>query len=72
MQRPDFAQILCCDEKCRSGNSEELREDVDGNPFSFTPQLIHLHKDHEMFEVTEQQVTEVPNPPLRFDDGRHH
>lgn len=22
------------------------------NPFSFTPQLIRLHKDHELFEVT--------------------
>ncbi|XP_070833161.1 zinc finger protein 511 [Chaetodon trifascialis] len=31
---------------------EELRqsEAEEGNPFHYTPQLIHLHKDHELFE----------------------
>ncbi|XP_076599858.1 zinc finger protein 511 [Chaetodon auriga] len=31
---------------------KELRqsEAAGGNPFNYTPQLIHLHKDHELFE----------------------
>lgn len=33
----------------------ELRQSEEGNPFNFRPQLIHLHKDHELFEVTQQQ-----------------
>lgn len=38
---------------CPSGNAEK-RESAEGNPFNFTPQLIHLNKDHEYFEVTRQ------------------
>lgn len=40
-------------ESCPSGNVEK-RESAEGNPFNFTPQLIHLNKDHEYFEVTQQ------------------
>lgn len=36
-----------------------LSESEEGNnPFSFTPQIIRLHKDHELFEVTKHQETE--------------
>lgn len=41
------------DEGCPSGNAE-MRENAEGNPFNFIPQLIHLNKDHEYFEVTQQ------------------
>lgn len=30
-----------------------IGEGAEGNPFNFTPQLIHLNKDHEFFEVTQ-------------------
>lgn len=39
------------DEGRPSGNAEK-RESAEGNPFKFIPQLIHLNKDHEYFEVT--------------------
>lgn len=44
----------CKQENCPTGDTHELRqsEATEGNPFNFTPQLIHLHKDHELFEVT--------------------
>lgn len=41
------------DEGCPSGNAEK-RESAEVNPFNFIPQLIHLNKDHEYFEVTQQ------------------
>ncbi|XP_029305584.1 zinc finger protein 511 [Cottoperca gobio] len=46
------ALVKSCDEDCLTGNTLEPRqsEDEEGNPFNFTPQLIHLHKDHELFE----------------------
>ncbi|XP_029926564.1 zinc finger protein 511 [Myripristis murdjan] len=40
-------------EKCPAVDSqlkEESEEDNTPSPFSFTPQRIHLHKDHELFE----------------------
>ncbi|XP_037321895.1 zinc finger protein 511 isoform X1 [Pungitius pungitius] len=39
-------------ESCSSANTQDARpgEDEEGNPFNFTPQLIHLHRDHELFE----------------------
>ncbi|KAK2824235.1 hypothetical protein Q5P01_021410 [Channa striata] len=35
-----------------TGNTPERRQSESGdmNPFSFEPRLIHLHKDHELFE----------------------
>ncbi|XP_051273416.1 zinc finger protein 511 [Dicentrarchus labrax] len=41
-----------CDEDRPTGNTQEPRqsEDEEGTPFIFTPQLIRLHKDHELFE----------------------
>ncbi|XP_047459921.1 zinc finger protein 511 [Mugil cephalus] len=39
------ALIRNSDENGPSGATEEP-----GNPFNFTPQLIHLHKDHDLFE----------------------
>lgn len=40
------------EENCPTGNTNDLiqTEAKEGNPFNFTPQLIHLHKDHELFE----------------------
>lgn len=65
MLQPDLVRLLTegdvlvknCDEDCPTGNTQEPRrsEAVEGNPFNFTPQLIHLHKDHELFEVTQEQ-----------------
>lgn len=42
----------CEEENCPIGNTKDLRqtEAKEGNPFNFTPQIIHLHKDHELFE----------------------
>ncbi|XP_070772494.1 zinc finger protein 511 [Enoplosus armatus] len=60
MLQPDLVRLLTeghvlvksCDEDCPTGDTQELRqsEAEEGNPFNFTPQLIHLHKDHELFE----------------------
>lgn len=62
MSQPDLVQLLTeghmsvksCDEGCPTGNAHDPRrsEAMEGNPFNFTPQLIHLHKDDELFEVT--------------------
>lgn len=38
--------------ECVAGNTEEPQLKRTELPFSFTPQLVHLHKDHELFEVT--------------------
>ncbi|KAM4591963.1 zinc finger protein 511 [Odontesthes bonariensis] len=40
------------DEDCPTGASEQQQRThpEEGNPFSFTPQRIHLNKDHELFE----------------------
>lgn len=42
----------CCDEDVPVGSTEEPNrgEAAEGSPFNFSPQLIHLHKDHELFE----------------------
>ncbi|XP_031160023.1 zinc finger protein 511 [Sander lucioperca] len=60
LQQPELVRLLTeghlslknCDEDCLTGNSQEPKQSVDeeGDPFNFTPQLIHLHKDHEIFE----------------------
>ncbi|XP_030297337.1 zinc finger protein 511 [Sparus aurata] len=60
MLQPELARLLAggqvllksCDEDCPSGDTHELRqrEADEGNPFNYTPQLIHLHKDHQLFE----------------------
>ncbi|XP_054456589.1 zinc finger protein 511 [Anoplopoma fimbria] len=60
MLQPELIRLLTdgrllvksCDEDCDEGNTQEprQREEEEGNPFNFTPQLIHLHKDHELFE----------------------
>ncbi|XP_034537238.1 zinc finger protein 511 [Notolabrus celidotus] len=60
MMQPEFIQLLSegrvsaksCDVECASVDPQEPRPDQveEGNPFNFTPQLIRLHKDHELFE----------------------
>ncbi|XP_049456917.1 zinc finger protein 511 isoform X1 [Epinephelus fuscoguttatus] len=60
MSQTDWVRLLTeghllvksCDEDTPSGNTQEPRqgEEDERNLFSFTPQLIHLHKDHELFE----------------------
>ncbi|XP_038593886.1 zinc finger protein 511 [Micropterus salmoides] len=60
MLQPDLVRLLTegqvlvksCDEDCATRNTQELRqgEEEEGHPFIFTPQLIHLHRDHELFE----------------------
>lgn len=60
MLQPQFIQPLSkrdvlvksCDVDCPPGNIQgpRLEEVEEGNPFNFTPQLIRLHKDHELFE----------------------
>ena len=59
MQQPDIVRLLTGGhvlvKSCDEDTQEDLRQGdaVEGNPFSFTPQLVHLHKDHELFEVTD-------------------
>lgn len=53
MLQPDLVQLPTEDQKAALMTvQEELRqsEAEEGNPFNYTPQLIHLHKDHELFE----------------------
>lgn len=64
MLQPEMARLLTggqvlvksCAEDCSSGDTHELRqrEAEEGNPFNYTPRLIHLHRDHQLFEVTQQ------------------
>ncbi|KAM9848127.1 zinc finger protein 511 [Aulostomus maculatus] len=51
VKRPTRRDILVknCDEECSAGNIHPQQRD-EGNPFNFSPQLIHLHKDHQLFE----------------------
>ncbi|CAN9499857.1 unnamed protein product [Ophioblennius macclurei] len=54
MLQPEFLQSLKPDEllmgESRTRDGGGQHEPEEGNPFCFTPQLIHLHKDHELFE----------------------
>ncbi|TKS85527.1 Zinc finger protein 511 [Collichthys lucidus] len=53
MQQPESVRPLIITERPHpTGDTHELRprETEEGNPFTFTPRLIHLHKDHELFE----------------------
>lgn len=38
------------DEDCPTRNTQELRQAEEGNLFNFSPQVLHLHKDHDLFE----------------------
>lgn len=68
MLQPDPVQLLreggvlakCCDEDVPVGKTEEPNrgDAAEGSPFNFSPQLIHLHKDHELFEVVQETNTE--------------
>lgn len=49
MLHPDLTQHVA--EDVNPEGAEVKHPEVE-NPFSFTPQLIGLHKDHELFEVT--------------------
>ncbi|XP_056903333.1 zinc finger protein 511 [Takifugu flavidus] len=57
MLQPNLSQLLSNDhlvvkygdDGCTSGNAD-TRKGAEGNPFTFSPQLIHLNKDHEFFE----------------------
>ncbi|XP_028279232.1 zinc finger protein 511 [Parambassis ranga] len=45
--------VRSCEESLTGATEQQdgrRQESEEGNPFSFTPQLIHLHKDHELFE----------------------
>ncbi|KAM7408810.1 hypothetical protein PAMA_002503 [Pampus argenteus] len=56
MLQPETVRLLTegdvllksCDEDCVPGMRR--RQSEEGNPFTFSPQLIHLHKDHELLE----------------------
>lgn len=61
MQHSSLFQLLKNDplvvnhgEKGCPGGTAEKRESAEGIPFNFIPQLIHLNKDHEYFEVTQR------------------
>lgn len=68
MLQPDPVQLLteggvlakCFDEDVPVGKTEEPNrgEAAEGSPFNFSPQLIYLHKDHELFEVVQETNTE--------------
>ncbi|KAK9541627.1 hypothetical protein VZT92_001655 [Zoarces viviparus] len=59
--QPDLVRLLkdehmlaeSCDEDRSTGDTREPRrsdDEEEKSPFNFSPQLIHLHKDHELFE----------------------
>lgn len=56
MLQPELVRLLTegevlvksCDEDCVTVDTR--RKGEEGNPFNFSPQLIHLHKDHELLE----------------------
>lgn len=56
MLQPDLVRLLTeghalsCDEDRPTGNTRERNEEEEGNTASFTPQLLRLHRDHELFE----------------------
>lgn len=62
MLQPEMVQLMMagdvslssCHVESPTGASEQQRrrqsEPEEGNPFSFTPQRFHLHRDHELFE----------------------
>uniref|UniRef100_UPI0037E9213F zinc finger protein 511 isoform X2 n=1 Tax=Semicossyphus pulcher TaxID=241346 RepID=UPI0037E9213F len=56
MLQPDLVQLVTeghvLVKSCPTGSTQEPRhsEAEEENPFGFTPQLIRLHKDHELFE----------------------
>lgn len=59
MLQPDLARLLntegtlveICPEEDTLETLPGRGEAAVGNPFNFSSQLIHLHKDHELFEV---------------------
>lgn len=61
MLQPDLARLLNTQgtflERCVEDDAEEPLlgrcDAAEGSPFNFSPQPIHLHKDHELFEVTQ-------------------
>lgn len=68
MLQPDPVELLteggvlakCCREDVPVGKTEgsSRGEAAEGSPFNFSPQLIHLHKDHELFEVVQETNAE--------------
>lgn len=71
MLQPDLARLLNTEdtlpERCfeddtagpLSGQYEAAAAAVEGSPFNFSPQLVHLHKDHELFEVKQETDLEI-------------
>lgn len=63
MLRPEALQLRS--EGRDEQQERRLSESEEGNnPFSFTPQIIRLHKDHELFEVTKHHETEQKSRQL--------
>lgn len=68
MLQPDSVQLLteggvlakCSNEDVPVGKTEDPNrgDTAEGSPFNFSPQLIHLRKDHELFEVVQETNTE--------------
>lgn len=54
----DHLEVKRGDDCCPSGNADTGRGG-EGDPFAFTPQLLHLNKDHEFFEVKQQQLKDA-------------
>lgn len=54
MLQPEPVRLPTEGQKLMNTVRQELgqSEAEEGNPFNYTPLLIHLHKDHELFEVT--------------------
>lgn len=65
MLQPDLARLLNAEgtssERCHEEDTVESLpgrgEAAEGKPFNFSPQLLHLHKDHELFEVKQDADT---------------
>uniref|UniRef100_A0A3B5M822 Zinc finger protein 511 n=1 Tax=Xiphophorus couchianus TaxID=32473 RepID=A0A3B5M822_9TELE len=56
MLQPDLLQLMAMGgSQTRNGDEEEgfreaAEQQEEGNPFTFNPQLLRLHRDHELFE----------------------
>ncbi|XP_007546157.1 zinc finger protein 511 [Poecilia formosa] len=56
MLQPDVVQFIAMGgSQTHNGDEEEgfrgaAEQQVEGNPFTFSPQLLRLHRDHELFE----------------------
>ena len=66
--------VKSCDEDRPMGDSGGPRWSgaAEESPFNFTPQIIRLHKDHELFEVPEQELAKASRCLMKLWDVSGH